>query len=425
MFARFFRVYAAVNMVVLSMCLNTAYSQWKQTPLSTQSPVYALAAGSGRVFAGIQGEFNDGGVYLSSDTGATWSPFYIGTDIEVNALLVSEDTMLIGVNKFAGNQGIIRTSDLGAAWDTTANTLSDLNVFSFAANDSNVYAGTENGISFSSDFGVDWTSESAGFPVNTYVYALATIGNQCFAGIFNSTDSNYGVWCTTNNGDRWSLCNIGLPQSSVQSLAVLEGADTFLFAGLDGTGIYRSTNRGATWLVDTLGLTCKNVFALYSSGGNLFAGTTGGVFLSTNAGGSWSDVSNGLADSTVYSITVLGNDILAGTATRGVWRRPLSELVTSAPELQSSLPMRDAIVQAFPNPFMDVISLRFTVHTREMVSIDIFNALGKRCATIVNGMEDVGTHTAVFSGAGLQDGIYFYRMNAGHTANTGILELMR
>ena len=373
--------------------LQRAYSQWKPTTLGSGSPVYALAAGYGEIFAGVQGENDDGGVFLSRDSAATWSEVYTGSDMEVNALLVVGDTILAGVNNFSEYnnyseyKGVYRSSDNGMTWTNEDPVSSDDNVFSLASIGDSVFAGTEGGVSFSPDAGVDWIPQDSLFPVNTYVYALAVKGTQIFAGIFNSTDSNYGVWTTADYGASWSLANNGLPQSSVQALAVI---DTVIYAGFDNAGVYRSTDNGAHWTQANEGLTGIYVYALCASGKNLFAGTTGGVFLSTNGGESWSDISDGLVDLTVYSLAVVGDYLVAGTQTQGIWRRPLAEIISAVYERQNVLSTRAVLTPAFPNPFSSATTISYNIPTDEKVSLIIYNAFGERCATLVNEIEEPG-----------------------------------
>src|SRR3954471_5329745 len=67
----------------------------------------------------------------------------------------------------------------------------------------------------------------------------------------------------------------------VNSFAII---DTNIFAGVNGGGIYLSTNNGSNWKPMNNGLTYLSTTALLISGTNIFAGTYGGVFLSVNNG---------------------------------------------------------------------------------------------------------------------------------------------
>jgi hypothetical protein len=99
-----------------------------------------------------------------------------------------------------------------------------------------------------------------------------------------------------------------------------------LFAGTEGDGVLRSTNKGASWTAVNTGLTNTTVYALTVSGTSLLSGTSGGVFLSTNNGTSWIEVNTGLTNKYVRALATSGTNLFAGTG-GGVWRRPLSEMV--------------------------------------------------------------------------------------------------
>jgi hypothetical protein len=113
-----------------------------------------------------------------------------------------------------------------------------------------------------------------------------------------------------------------------------------LFAGTEHGGVFRSSNNGTSWTAVNTGLTNTIVRSFAVSGSNLFAGTHGGgVFLSTNNGTSWTAVNTGLSNfTTVYALAVSGSNLFAGTGDYGVWRRPLSEMVTGVEDDFSEVP---------------------------------------------------------------------------------------
>ena len=90
----------------------------------------------------------------------------------------------------------------------------------------------------------------------------------------------------------------------------------------------------AQW-VQTSGLNGRAVYCLAVSGPNIFAGSNGsGVFLSSNNGINWTQVTDGLTDNYVNVLIVNGINIFAATHLAGVWRRPLSELVSVSKEVK-------------------------------------------------------------------------------------------
>ena len=94
-----------------------------------------------------------------------------------------------------------------------------------------------------------------------------------------------------------------------------------------GSGVFRSTNRGASWSPAVSGLTNLTVYRValspdYSADGTVFAGTDGGVFRSVNGGGSWTVINSGLTAmdvraSGVLSCLCLGSDRLCGHQQQG------------------------------------------------------------------------------------------------------------
>ena len=89
---------------------------------------------------------------------------------------------------------------------------------------------------------------------------------------------------------------------------------TSLFAGTDGSGIFRSTDNGTNWTPVNAGLTDNTVYSLAVIGSSLFAGTEGaGAFRSSDNGTSWTRVNMGSTGGLVYCFSVSGADVFAGT----------------------------------------------------------------------------------------------------------------
>lgn len=77
------------------------------------------------------------------------------------------------------------------------------------------------------------------------------------------------------------------------------------------------------------------------------------------------------------------------------------------------IPAQFAMDQNYPNPFNPSTSIDFALPRQEHVTLDVFNVLGQKVATLVNETRAAGYYTERFEGARLASGIYFYRMTAG------------
>jgi hypothetical protein len=172
-------------------------------------------------------------------------------------------------------------------------------------------------------------------------------------------------------------------------------------------------------------LTYLYVRALAVSGTNLFAGTEGGVFLSTNNGTIWTAVNSGLAILWVQSLAVSGTNLFAGTSGGGVWRRPLSEMITSVERVSTGLATHFGLEQNYPNPFNPSTTIRFSVASKAFVSVKVFDELGREVSSLVSEELSAGIHSRQWSAVGPASGIYFYRLQAGNFVETRKLLLLR
>jgi hypothetical protein len=94
-----------------------------------------------------------------------------------------------------------------------------------------------------------------------------------------------------------------------------------------------------------------------------------------------------------------------------------------------TVPTGFALSQNYPNPFNPSTRIQYTIESAGLVSLKVYDMLGREVATLVNGRQEAGTYTVQFginSGAsGLSSGIYFYRLKVGSFISTKKLVLMK
>ncbi len=301
--------------------INFTYAQWQSTNGPSHFPITSMAASGTNIFVGSGG----GGVFLSSDSGTTWTAVNNGlTDTTVTSLVIS------GASIFAGTgRGIFLSTNNGTTWTDVNNGLSNTNVTSLAALGINIFAGTSgNGVFLSTDNGGSWTAVNNGFAGGN-VTALAVSGTNIFAG----TLGGY-VNLSTDTGSSWTEID---NYSLIGPITSFAKSDTDIFVG-SGGGAYLSTNNGSTWSAFNNGLLTSNIMSLAITGSNILAATYGGgVFLSTDTiVSNWRAVNNGLTDTNITSLLVFGTNIFAGTNTAGAWKRKLSDILTCVPVINAS-----------------------------------------------------------------------------------------
>jgi hypothetical protein len=71
--------------------------------------------------------------------------------------------------------------------------------------------------------------------------------------------------------------------------------------------------------------------------------------------------------------------------------------------------------QNYPNPFNPVTTIEFALRTPEFVTLEIYNTIGQRVATLLEGNLNPGSYKVDFDASSLSitSGIYFYRISAG------------
>ncbi|MGA9118078.1 MAG: T9SS type A sorting domain-containing protein [Bacteroidota bacterium] len=73
--------------------------------------------------------------------------------------------------------------------------------------------------------------------------------------------------------------------------------------------------------------------------------------------------------------------------------------------------LRDyALAQNYPNPFNPSTTIEFSVPREGRVVLEVFNLMGEKVTTLVNGMRSPGTYREQFDGSKLTSGVYFYRL---------------
>jgi len=76
-------------------------------------------------------------------------------------------------------------------------------------------------------------------------------------------------------------------------------------------------------------------------------------------------------------------------------------------------PDKFMLFQNFPNPFNPSTTIKFYLPTNELVTIKLFNIMGEKIETLVEGNIPSGQHEIQWNANHLASGTYIYRMQAG------------
>ena len=195
---------------------------------------------------------------------------------------------------------------------------------------------------------------------------------------------------TTDGGMSWQY-QANLDQPDQLSMEYIQFVDSLkgwafgymFFQGIISEGIFRTTDGGNNWFMESIGLT---------------------------------DDFDDITDAHMFN----DHSGIAVCARGSVLRY---QVVTSVVSNPSKAPTGFALRQNYPNPFNPTTTIEYSIPSNAFVTLNIFNLLGNTVATLVNQKQNSGSHSVNFNGTFLASGVYFYRLQAAgfHAAKKFVL----
>ena len=89
------------------------------------------------------------------------------------------------------------------------------------------------------------------------------------------------------------------------------------------------------------------------------------------------------------------------------------------------LPDESKLFQNYPNPFNPVTNIKFALSKAAKITLEVYNILGEKVATLLNEDKEAGFFEVKFDGSGLSSGIYIFRLTAGDFVQTKRMNLIK
>ena len=340
------------------------------------------------------------GVYRSTDNGNTWTQLYTGglSNIHVVSLAInSADDIFAGTE----SDGVFRSTDNGNTWTQINTGLTDSYIRALAINSGEfIFAGTNNGNGVfrsveptayslavtASNGTVIKNPDQAGYNFGTTVTLTATpaTGYSFTAWSGDATGSTNPL-AVTINGNKNITANFAINRYTVTLTASPKNGGT-----VSGSGIY---DYGSSV---TIAAVAKNI--------------TGSKFQFIN----WTENGIEISKNTSYTFNITANKNLIANF-----------LDITSVEDEGGIPTKFVLSQNYPNPFNPSTTIRYNLPKEAMVSIKVYDMLGREMKTLIKEYKSAGSYNVEFNASNLTSGIYFYRLTAGDFTQVKKLVLMK
>ncbi|MGE5401973.1 MAG: T9SS type A sorting domain-containing protein [Ignavibacteriales bacterium] len=90
-----------------------------------------------------------------------------------------------------------------------------------------------------------------------------------------------------------------------------------------------------------------------------------------------------------------------------------------------SIPVRYALEQNYPNPFNPATKIKYSIPENSLVTLKIYDLIGREVATLVNSQQNAGFHQVEFNASKLGSGIYFYQLSTKNFLQTKKMMLIK
>jgi hypothetical protein len=101
------------------------------------------------------------------------------------------------------------------------------------------------------------------------------------------------------------------------------------------------------------------------------------------------------------------------------------ECVLAADDHAITVPKTYTLEQNYPNPFNPTTAITFVLPRQDLVTLRVFDLLGREAAAFNYGTMQAGKHTVGFDGARFASGLYFYRLETPNFSATKKMLLMK
>jgi photosystem II stability/assembly factor-like uncharacterized protein len=361
-------------------------------------------------------------ILCSTDGGTTWNPQVSTTTVELHSIAFADPNTATVVG---GDKTILRTTNAGTSWlgQTIPTGFGTVMMFSgvcFGDSKIGFIVGKKDTLRDTTDVtssfreSLIWRSTNSG---TSWSRLVAVNRSWLYAVSFSSSTAATAVGeggtilRSTDNGDTW------IPTGGVTNASLLGVCYVTSSIGIavgEGGTILRTTNGGGNWTVRPSGTANALRGVSFADRNNAFAiGDSMAILQSTDGGLNWMSLSSG-SYSSFYAASFVdsAHGIIIGEGGAILSTTPGASVVSVEDDRTAGIPNEPSLAQNFPNPFNPSTAISFQLSALSWITLDVFDVLGRKVATLIDGTQSPGAHIVKWDGSALPSGVYFYRLRA-------------
>ena len=402
-------------------------------------------------------------IKYTSDGGNSWN--FI-SDESVGGLY--EDIQFIDSNKiYISNRstGFIKSENGGVTWSNPSNpvyVMGQPTTMHFS-DEMNGYIGTAAHKLFrTSDGGYNW---SLSFDEGAYIYSVYCINKDV---AYLASDTR--IYKTTNSGTDWEMifdyentgwgydvideiiffsADKGIAVASHNVLITQDGgeswnrvytesenynylrsihfvSDDFGYITTTKGYILKTANGGLNWTKIYSGYDISiNDIYIFENNRDGYAVGDNGTILKTSDGGITWEQEKSLTEFTLHSIEFGSKNRGIITSTWGILSIGVNGNIDFISDNFNTSVSEFKLLQNYPNPFNPTTRIKYQIHESGLVTLKIYDVLGREVKTVVNEFKPSGKYEVELNVNELSSGVYFYQLKAGSFVKTNKMILLR
>ena len=325
---------------------------------------------------------------------------------------------------------IIHTSNGGSNWiNQTSGIVSSLNSINFSDSLNGYTVGINGRILKTTNGGENWINASIS---NTDYYSkvIKVSPDEAWIAGFNNSELKSILLRTTDNGASWghllSIDSLALYALSIKDFTVITGGGKLMSSGTE-LRMYRTDNNGFTWNLicsDPSYPTYNYIWDIkITANYNITAISKNRYFFTSDNGTNWQIQS--FSGEELNSIQFSDDNVGWITGNNSLLLKNSNDGITGIKENNLTLPDDYSLTQNYPNPFNPSTKIKYNIGATGIVTLKIFDILGREISTLVNEEKPAGRYEVNFNANNLASGVYIYKLQAGGFIQTKKMILLK